>query len=112
VSTGKTAFGVPMQTFLRETHRRVARSSDGPPGHSMGWGGFWSATSRGHLCLGSRVAKRRRPYRVAAVDLSHVNCANEGPIDLILGYITLSQAHGLFDLHRRRWAISKRLGFQ
>ena len=66
----------------------------------------------GHPCLGSRVAKRSGPYRVAAVDLSYVNCAIEGPIDLILGYITLSQAHGWFDAHRRRWAISKRLGFQ
>jgi hypothetical protein len=78
----------------------------------MGWGGFWSGTSRGHLCLGSEWRNEADRIEFAAVDLSYVNCAIEGPIDLILGYIMLSQAHGLFDVHRRRWAISKRLGFQ
>lgn len=49
------------------------------------------------------------PHRVAAVDLSHVNAATELPMDLILGYSTLSQANWLLDFPRRRWAISKML---
>jgi hypothetical protein len=48
------------------------------------------------------------PYRVAGVDLSHVNSVTEIPMDLILGYNTLCQANWLFDFPRKRWAISKR----
>ncbi|MBI5961543.1 MAG: aspartyl protease family protein, partial [Chloroflexi bacterium] len=50
------------------------------------------------------------PHKVAGVDLSRVNSTIEVPMDLILGYSTLSQAHWLFDFPRKKWAISKRLG--
>jgi hypothetical protein len=49
------------------------------------------------------------PHKVAGVDLSHVNSTVEIPMDLILGFSTLSQANWLFDFPRKRWAISKRL---
>lgn len=49
------------------------------------------------------------PQRVAGVDLSHVNATIEIPMDMILGYNTLSKAHWLFDFPRRRWAITRRL---
>jgi len=47
------------------------------------------------------------PHKVAAVDLSPVNSTLEVPMDLILGYNTLSQANWLFDFPRQRWTISK-----
>ena len=50
------------------------------------------------------------PHAVAGVDLSHVNSTIEVPMDLILGYTTLSKAHWLFDFPQKRWAISKLLG--
>lgn len=50
------------------------------------------------------------PHRVAAVDLSHVNSTIQVPMDLILGYTTLSKANWVFDFARKRWAISKGLG--
>ncbi len=37
------------------------------------------------------------PHTVAGVDLSHVNAHAELPMDLILGYTTLRQAHWVFD---------------
>ncbi len=49
------------------------------------------------------------PVRVAGVDLSPVNAMLEVPMDMILGYTTLSQANWLFDFPRKQWAISKRL---
>lgn len=52
------------------------------------------------------------PHKVAGVDLSHVNSTIERPMDLILGYSTLSKANWLFDFPGKRWAISKRLGVQ
>lgn len=52
------------------------------------------------------------PHKVAGVDLSHVNSTIEVPMDLILGYSTLSKANWLFDFPRKKWAISKRLGTQ
>jgi predicted aspartyl protease len=50
------------------------------------------------------------PHRVAGVDLSPVNATIDVPMDLILGYTTLSQANWVFDFPRKKWAISKRLG--
>lgn len=50
------------------------------------------------------------PHRVAAVDLSHVNSTIQVPMDLILGYTTLSKANWVFDFARQRWALSKQLG--
>jgi predicted aspartyl protease len=47
--------------------------------------------------------------RVAGVDLAMVNATLEMPMDLILGYPTLSKANWIFDFPHRRWAISKRL---
>ncbi len=52
------------------------------------------------------------PHRVAGVDFSHVNSTIEIPMDLVLGYSTLSKANWLFDFPRRKWAISKWLGPQ
>lgn len=52
------------------------------------------------------------PHRVAGVDLSAVNAHIEIPMDLILGYTTLSQANWLFDFPNRKWAITKRLSGQ
>ncbi len=50
------------------------------------------------------------PHKVAGVDLSYVNATLAVPMDLILGYTTLSQANWLFDFPQQRWAISKWLG--
>ena len=47
------------------------------------------------------------PHIVAGVDLSFVNATIELPMDLILGYTTLRQAHWLFDFPRKRWAITR-----
>ena len=47
------------------------------------------------------------PHKVAGVDLSQVNSTIETPMDLILGYSTLSKANWLFDFPNRRWAITK-----
>jgi Aspartyl protease len=49
------------------------------------------------------------PHRVAGVDLSGMNATLETPIELGLGYPTLSQANWIFDFPRQRWAITKRL---
>jgi hypothetical protein len=49
------------------------------------------------------------PHRVAGVDLSPVNATIEVPMNLILGYSTLSKANWLFDFPRKRWAITKSL---
>lgn len=49
------------------------------------------------------------PHKVAGVNLSQVNSALEVPMDLILGYSTLSQANWWFDFPRKVWAIPKRL---
>ena len=52
------------------------------------------------------------PHRVVGVDLAPVNSQIEMPMDLILGYSTLSKANWLFDFPGVRWAISKWLGAQ
>jgi hypothetical protein len=49
------------------------------------------------------------PHKVAGVDLSQVNDTIELPMDLILGYSTLSKANWLFDFPRKKWAITKLL---
>jgi hypothetical protein len=49
------------------------------------------------------------PHKVAGVDLSQVNSTIDIPMDLILGYSTLSKANWLFDFPRKRWAITKLL---
>jgi hypothetical protein len=49
------------------------------------------------------------PHKVAGVDLSLVNSTIEVPMDLILGYSTLSKANWLFDFPGKRWAITKML---
>ncbi len=49
-------------------------------------------------------------HRVAAVDLSYVNSTTEIPMDLILGYSSLSKANWLFDFSRKRWGVSGMLG--
>ena len=45
------------------------------------------------------------PHKVAGVDLSFVNATIEVPMDLILGYSTLSKANWLFDFPRKKWGI-------
>ncbi len=50
------------------------------------------------------------PHKVAGVDLSQVNSTLDIPMDLILGYSTLSKANWLFDFPGKRWAITKFLG--
>jgi hypothetical protein len=46
------------------------------------------------------------PHKVAGVDLAPVNATIEMPMDLILGYRTLSKANWLFDFPNHRWAIT------
>jgi|GEM_PF-1009577 len=48
-------------------------------------------------------------HKVAGVDLSQVNSTIELPMDLILGYSTLSKANWLFDFPGKRWTISRLL---
>lgn len=48
-------------------------------------------------------------HTVAGVDLSHVNSTTEIPMDLILGYSTLSKANWVFDFPNEKWAILKML---
>ncbi|MCC7450560.1 MAG: hypothetical protein IT324_24305 [Anaerolineae bacterium] len=47
------------------------------------------------------------PHKVAGVDLSPLNSTAEIPMDLILGYSTLSKANWLFDFPRKQWTISR-----
>jgi hypothetical protein len=46
------------------------------------------------------------PHKAAVVDLSAANATLERPMDLILGYPTLSQADWLFDFPARTWALT------
>lgn len=46
------------------------------------------------------------PHKAAVVDLSAANATLERPMDLILGYPTLSQADWLFDFPARKWALT------
>jgi hypothetical protein len=47
------------------------------------------------------------PHTVAGVDLSPVNARIETPMDVELGYITLSRADWWFDFPGHRWAVTK-----
>ncbi|HYP39918.1 MAG TPA: hypothetical protein VEX13_06120 [Chloroflexia bacterium] len=49
------------------------------------------------------------PLKVAGVDLSQVNSTIDIPMDLILGYNTLSKANWFFDFPGKKWAITKLL---
>jgi len=44
---------------------------------------------------------------VAAMDLSHFSEYMEQPIDLIIGYNTISKANWVFDFPNNKWAILK-----
>ncbi len=46
-------------------------------------------------------------HRVAGVDLSPLKASTDTPMELILGYSTLSQADWFFDFPRRRWGITR-----
>jgi predicted aspartyl protease len=46
-------------------------------------------------------------HKVAGVDLSYVNGTTEKPMDIILGYSTLSKANWFLDFPNKRWAILK-----
>ena len=48
-------------------------------------------------------------HKVVGIDLSRVNETLEVPMDLLLGYSTLSQANWLFDFPAKRWAVTKLL---
>jgi hypothetical protein len=45
------------------------------------------------------------PHLVVSADLAAVNRAVDRPMDLILGYPTISQADWLLDLPRNRWSL-------
>ena len=49
------------------------------------------------------------PHTVAGVDLSRVKATIETPMDVILGFSTLSRANWWFDFPRRRWTVTKLL---
>ena len=44
-------------------------------------------------------------HKVAGVDLSQVNMTTEIPMDMILGYSTLSKANWFFDFPNKKWAV-------
>jgi len=46
------------------------------------------------------------PHKAAVVDLSAANATLERPMDLILGYPTLSQADWLFDFPAGKWTLT------
>jgi len=48
-----------------------------------------------------------KPHLVAGVNLSRINDTVDMPMDLILGYSTLTQANWWFDFPGRRWKITK-----
>jgi hypothetical protein len=50
------------------------------------------------------------PHRVAGVDLSAINTTLDMPMDMILGYSTLSKANWLFDFPGKQWVISQTVG--
>jgi predicted aspartyl protease len=49
--------------------------------------------------------KQFPPHPVAGVDLSYVNSTTEVPMDMILGYSTLSKANWLFDFPHKKWKV-------
>lgn len=58
----------------------------------------------------TKIADREFPsHKVAGVDLSHVNKTTEIPMNMILGYSTLSKANWLFDFPNKKWAVLKKL---
>jgi hypothetical protein len=46
-------------------------------------------------------------HKAVAVDLAKLNSTLENPVDLILGYPTISLADWLFDFPARRWAVTE-----
>jgi hypothetical protein len=52
------------------------------------------------------------PHKVVAIDLEHVNSKIEIPMDFILGFSTLKQAHWIFDFPKKQWAISKMINLK
>jgi hypothetical protein len=50
------------------------------------------------------------PHKVAGIDLSQANSTIDIPMDLILGYSTLSRANWFFDFPGKKWAVTKLLG--
>lgn len=52
-----------------------------------------------------------RPFpdvRVASVDFSHLNAKIDIPMDVVIGYNILSEAHWLFDFPEKKWAFIDR----
>jgi hypothetical protein len=52
-----------------------------------------------------------KPHKVVVFDLSHINSHVQIPMDFILGYSTLVQAHWIFDFPRKKWGITKMVTF-
>jgi hypothetical protein len=46
-------------------------------------------------------------HMCAAVDFSHIKDQTDTPMDMILGYSTLSKAHWLFDFPKKEWLVTK-----
>ena len=49
--------------------------------------------------------KQFPPHPVAGVDLSHMNSTTEVPMDMILGYSTLSKANWFFNFPGKKWKV-------
>jgi predicted aspartyl protease len=79
-----------------------------PIGQSAGTDAGGSEVAAPLLQMAEAVIGRRpfRPHPVVAADLTGVNRTLDLPMDLILGFPTISQADWLFDLPRRLWAIT------
>ncbi|MHA1745091.1 MAG: hypothetical protein ACTSWW_03760, partial [Promethearchaeota archaeon] len=66
-----------------------------------------------YTMMACKIGNKQFPsHSVAGVNLSHVNSTTEVPMDMILGYSTLSIANWLFDFPRRKWKVVKILQFE
>jgi hypothetical protein len=92
--------------FIRKHLRNFQES-----GTSIGTDSSGSTMETPMFTMSATVIGKRHfpPHRVAGVDLSQVNSTIEAPMDLILGYSTLSKANWIFDFVGRKWVISKLL---
>lgn len=81
-------------------------------GHSTGTDSTGTAVQTPMFIMAATIIGDHEipPDKVAGVDLSPINATIEAPMDLILGYNTLSKANWWMDFPRKRWAISKLLG--
>ena len=77
---------------------------------SSSWGTDSTGATRQtptYLMQGPTIGGHRfRSHRIAVVDLSTVNATIARPMDLILGFTTLSQAEWVMDFPLRRWSAT------